>query len=95
MGLLGPVLGFMKLYRRLEEAGLNAHVSNLSEGIWQAMICTAAGLAVAIPSYAGYNYLVGRINTMVLDMEQVSTEILNIVTPAPGGEPPSAPAFAK
>jgi biopolymer transport protein ExbB len=51
----------------------------LSAGIWQAMICTAAGLSVSIPSYAGYNYLVGRVNTIVLDMEQVSSEILNIV----------------
>jgi biopolymer transport protein ExbB/TolQ len=43
---------------------------------------------VAIPSYAAYNYLVARINAIVLDMEQVSGEILNIVTPVPGGEPP-------
>jgi biopolymer transport protein ExbB len=94
MGLLGTVLGFMKMFRRLQEAGLNAHVSQLSEGIWQALICTAAGIAVAIPSYAGYNYLVGRINAIVLDMEQVSSEILNIVAPAPGGEPPP-PALPK
>ena len=45
-----------------------------------ALNCTAAGLAVAIPTYVGYNYLVGRVNAIVLDMEQISTEILNIVT---------------
>jgi biopolymer transport protein ExbB len=95
MGLLGTVLGFMKMFRRLEDAGLSAHASQLSGGIWQALICTAAGIAVAIPSYAGYNYLVSRINAIVLDMEQISTEILNIVTPAPGGEPPPAPATPK
>jgi len=88
MGLLGTVLGFMKVFRGIEDAGLSAHVRQLSGGIWEALICTAAGLAVAIPCYAGYNYLVARINTIVLDMEQVSSEILNIVTPAPGGEPP-------
>ena len=76
------------MFSAVDDAGLNAHVSQLSPGIWQALICTAAGLAVAIPSYAGYNYLVGRVNTIVLDMEQVSSEILNIVAPAPGGEPP-------
>jgi len=86
MGLLGTVLGFMKMFRILTDAGMNAHVSQLSGGIWQGLICTAAGLAVAIPSYAAYNYLVTRINAIVLDMEQVSGEILNIVTPAPGGE---------
>jgi biopolymer transport protein ExbB len=64
----------------IEDSGLQAHVGQLSRGVWQALICTAAGLAVAIPSYAGYNYLVNRVNSIVLDMEQTSTEILNIVT---------------
>lgn len=95
MGLLGTVLAYMTIFRGLEDAGLNAHVTQLSGGVWKALICTAAGLAVAIPSYAGYNYLVGRINAMVLDMEQVSTEILNIVTPLPGGESLPAAAIPK
>jgi biopolymer transport protein ExbB len=80
LGLLGTVLGFVTVFRALQDAGLNAHVEQLASGIWQALNCTAAGLAVSIPSYAGYNYLVGRVNTIVLDMEQVSSEILNIVT---------------
>ena len=80
LGLLGTVLGFITVFRAVEDAGLNAHVAQLASGIWQALICTAAGLAVSIPSYAGYNYLVGRVNTIVLDMEQISSEILNIVT---------------
>ena len=63
---------------------MQAHVGQLSRGIWQALICTAAGLAVAIPSYAAYNYLVSRVNSIVLDMEQVSTEILNIVSESNG-----------
>jgi len=80
MGLLGTVLGFIEVFRTLQDSGLAAHVGQLAPGIWKALICTAAGLAVSIPSYAGYNYLVGRVNAIVLDMEQVSTEILNIVT---------------
>ena len=80
MGLLGTVMGFMKVFKSVQDAGLNAHVGQLSGGIWQALICTAAGPAVAIPSYAGYNYLVGRVNNIVLDMEQVSSEILTTVT---------------
>jgi biopolymer transport protein ExbB len=83
MGLLGTVLGFMTVFRAVQDAGLNAHVELLARGIWQALICTAAGLAVSIPSYAGYNYLVGRVNTIVLDMEQISSEILNIVSAPP------------
>jgi biopolymer transport protein ExbB len=89
MGLLGTVLGFMHVFQKIQDAGLNAPVSQLTQGVWQALICTAAGLAVAIPSYAGYNYLVGRVNAIVLDMEQVSGEILNIVASPPPGEPPA------
>lgn len=83
MGLLGTVLGFIKIFQAIEDAGLSAHVGQLSGGIWTALICTAGGLAVSIPSYAGYNYLVGRVNAIVLDMEQVSTEVLNLVTEHP------------
>jgi biopolymer transport protein ExbB len=80
MGLLGTVLGFMDVFRKIEAAGQTTHVGQLSGGIWEALICTAAGLAVAIPAYAAYNYLIGRVNAIVVDMEQCSTEILNIVT---------------
>ncbi len=85
LGLLGTVLGFITVFHAVQNSGLNAHLEDLAAGIWQALICTAAGLAVSIPSYAGYNYLVGRVNTIVLDMEQVSSEILNIVS-APANE---------
>ena len=80
MGFLGTVLGFIKIFMRLQEAGLYSHMAELSEGIWEGLICTAAGLAIAIPGYAGYNYLVSRVNAIVLDMEKVSTEILNMVS---------------
>src|SRR5437899_12917071 len=79
-GLLGTVLGFMRTFMSMQTSGLNAHVSQLSDGIWQAMVCAAAGLAVAIPAHAGYNYLVSRVNSIVLDMERAATEIVNIVT---------------
>ncbi len=80
MGLLGTVLGFIRIFGVLQKEGLYAHAGLLAGGVWQALICTAAGLAVAIPSYAGYNYLVNRVNSIVLDMEKASTEILNLVT---------------
>ncbi len=82
LGLLGTVLGFIRLFSALQGAGLYANVTELSGGIWEALVCTAAGLAVAIPCYAGYNYLVSRVNAIVLDMEKAATEILNIVTEA-------------
>src|SRR6266487_2047129 len=80
LGLLGTVLGFIEVFAKLGEAGLHAHVGLLAGGVWQALICAAAGLAVAIPIHAGYNYLVNRVNSIVLDMERAGTEIVNIVT---------------
>jgi biopolymer transport protein ExbB len=80
IGLFGTVLGFIKIFGLITEKGLYANVEKLSEGIWQALICTAAGLAVAIPVHAGYNYLVSRVSSIVLDMERAATEIVNVVT---------------
>jgi biopolymer transport protein ExbB len=80
LGLLGTILGFMDIFGQLQEAGLYAHFELLAHGIWKALICAGAGIAVAIPAYAGYNYLVSRINKIVLDMERAASEIVNIVT---------------
>ena len=83
LGLLGTILGFIETFRQLQSDGLYAHISgehSLAEGIWTALICAAAGIAVAIPVHAGYNYLVSRINKIVLDMECAAGEIVNIVT---------------
>ena len=87
LGLLGTVLGFIQMFTNLEDAGLTANVRMLSEGIWHALISTAAGIAVAIPTHAGYNYLVNRVNSIVLDMERAATEIVSIVTENGGIKP--------
>jgi biopolymer transport protein ExbB len=80
MGLLGTVLGFIKSFTILQGEALYANSSTMTQGVGQALICCAAGLAVAIPIHAGYNYLVSRVNTIVTDMERASNEIVNIVT---------------
>lgn len=79
MGLLGTVLGFIQVFTTLQTKSTVPTMQDLSGGVWQALICTAMGLAVAIPSYAGYNYLVSRVNAIVLDMERAATEITNIL----------------
>jgi biopolymer transport protein ExbB len=88
LGLLGTALGFIQIFGQLEQAGLYAQVGQLSRGIWQALICTAAGLAVAIPTYAGYNYLVNRAGEITLDMERTAAEIVRIVTEKPAARSP-------
>jgi len=90
LGLLGTIIGFMDVFKGLQADGLYAHLSgdhSLADGIWHALICAAGGIAVAIFAHAGYNYLVSRVNKIVLDMERVSGEIVNIVTENGNGKP--------
>jgi biopolymer transport protein ExbB len=91
LGLFGTVLGFIQIFQKMQEAGLQAHFGLLSSGVWQALVCSAAGLAVAIPTHAAYNYLVSRVNSIVLDMERAATEIVNIVTENGGAAPAGTP----
>ena len=83
LGLFGTVLGLMSTFQGIKQLGPTAHAGDLSDGVWRALICCAAGLAVSIPAHAGYNYLVSRVNSIVLDMERAATEIVNIVTEMP------------
>jgi biopolymer transport protein ExbB len=85
LGLLGTILGFIDVFRQLQADGLYANIETLAKGVWPALICAGAGIAVAIPVHAGYNYLVSRINKIALDMERAAGEIVNIVTE--NGEP--------
>ena len=55
-------------------------VSNLAEGIGNALITTAAGLVVAIPALIMYNYLISRVENMVVEMEMSSTELIELLT---------------
>ncbi len=80
LGLFGTIVGFIDIFGQVEQAGLYAHIELLSHGVWKALICAAAGVGLAIPAHAGYNYLVSRVNKIVLDMERAAAEIVNIVT---------------
>jgi biopolymer transport protein ExbB len=83
LGLFGTIVGFIHVFMYLQTEGLYAHISgehSLAGGIYESLICAAAGLAVAIPAHAAYNYLVSNVNKIVLDMERAAAEIVNIVT---------------
>lgn len=86
IGLFGTVLGFIDVFGQIEQAGLYAHMELLSHGVWKALVCAAGGIAVAIPAHAGYNYLVSRVNKIILDMERAAAEITNIVTESGNGK---------
>jgi biopolymer transport protein ExbB len=83
LGLLGTVVGFIGIFTQMQTDGLYAHFSgdnSMVQGMREALVCAAAGIAVAIPAHAGYNYLISRVNKIVLDMERAAAEIINIVT---------------
>src|ERR1017187_4991110 len=85
LGLFGTVLGMMQIFSLVQDYVLSGNVGMLATGVKTALIYSAAGLAVAIPVHAAYNYLVSRVNSIVLDMERAATEIVNIVTENGGG----------
>ena len=80
LGLLGTVLGFITIFRSVWQQGNWVLAQTLAGGIWQGLGCMALGLAIAIPCYVAFNYLVGRKNDMAVDIDKISSEILNIIT---------------
>jgi len=81
MGLLGTVVGLVKCFSVIESKTSVVGMVNpgdLAGGIWEALLTTAAGLCVAIPSYLAYNYFVHRVNLYVLSAERASTELLEV-----------------
>jgi len=77
LGLFGTVLGMIGVFYQLSElssSGIN--IAELAVGIKKALFCTAGGLAVAIPCYIAYSYLLSRIQGIILDMEKAASEIL-------------------
>lgn len=76
LGLLGTVLGMMEAFQTINATqSVYLSVTELSKAVNLALITTAAGLAVAIPCYVAHNYLVARLDSMVLDMEKAAAEI--------------------
>ncbi len=80
LGLLGTVQGLIKAFAQIQLKGGQVKPSDLAEGIGNALITTAAGLTVAIPILVIYNYLVSRVDNMVLEMEISSTELIELLT---------------
>lgn len=86
VGLLGTVIGMILCFQTIMEKGQPVLAGDVSKGIWQALLCTAGGLIVAIPSYIAYNYLVSRVDAIVLDMEKCATEMVNYFVAREGAD---------
>ncbi len=80
LGLLGTVLGLLQILAALQAGSPLVEIGSLSGGLWTALLTTAAGLTTGIPAYAGYHFLVSRIESIALDMEQTAGEIIYFLT---------------
>ncbi len=62
LGLLGTVVGMIKAFMVIQQMGGKVNAAVLAGGIWEAMLTTALGLAVALPTMVAHSYLVARID---------------------------------
>lgn len=91
-GLLGTVLGMMKGIQLMQAQAPLVQAADVMTGLRQALVTTAFGLAVAAPCYIAFNFLVGKVEKIVIDMERSASDILAFLTgdrrsmPANSGE---------
>lgn len=79
LGLLGTVIGMIKVFSAIQLAGIgNAPV--LAGGISEALITTAAGLSVAIPALFCHRFLVRKIDELAIDMQQDAQRLVDHIT---------------
>ncbi len=78
LGLLGTVIGMIKVFTAITVSGVG-NAAALAGGISEALLTTAAGLSVAIPSLMFYRYLRRRIDLLVIGMEQESLKMVEII----------------
>ena len=80
IGFLGTVVGMVQVFMNMSANQSGAiELSQLSEGMFVAMITTVGGLVVGIPAYFAYNYLVARIEKLVFRMEATTIAFMDIL----------------
>jgi len=78
VGLLGTVFGIIKAFQLLKDSG-GGGMDVIGPAIAEALVETAFGLAIAIPAAIAFNYYTGRVESMVVDMSDVSSEFIDYV----------------
>lgn len=78
LGLLGTVLGMIDIFGSFTQSGM-ANAGFLAGGIAKALICTASGLVVAIPAIFFHRFLQGRVDELVVGMEQQAIRLVEVV----------------
>ncbi|TVQ06082.1 MAG: MotA/TolQ/ExbB proton channel family protein [Balneolaceae bacterium] len=84
IGFTGTVTGMIRAFMDIQSLQGNVNPSVLAGGIWEALITTATGLIVGIIAYGFYNYLLGKINRMIFELENASADFIDLLqTPSP------------
>ena len=78
LGLLGTVLGMIKMFLKILTTGVG-DANQLAGGIGQALICTASGIMVAIPALMFHRYFRGRIAEYIIEMEKQAMALLDAI----------------
>lgn len=78
LGLLGTVIGMIRVFSAIMLHGVG-NANELAGGISEALITTAAGLTVAIPSYFFFRYFKGRVQEYVVTMEEKAVSLINAI----------------
>ena len=76
LGLLGTLLGVIRIVQTMNEQAPVVQSTDLTAGLMQALVATVAGLLVAVPCHVMYTMLMVRIERIVLDMEACASEIV-------------------
>lgn len=79
IGFLGTVMGMIKAFYDMANAGNNIDITLLSNGIYTAMVTTVAGLIVGILAYFAYNILVARVEKVIFRLEARTTEFMDLL----------------
>ncbi len=79
LGFLGTVTGMISAFMTIQDLQGQANPADLAGGIWEALITTAFGLMVGIPSLAFYNYFLSAVKKTVGDMETVANDVIDVI----------------
>ena len=79
LGLLGTISGMIKVFMEIEEASGLINPKLLASGIWEALLTTALGLSIAIPTLVAYNFFLSRSNVLITEIEDASKELISLL----------------
>lgn len=79
IGFTGTVTGMIRAFMDIQALQGNVNPSVLAGGIWEALITTATGLIVGIIAYGFYNFLLGKINRMIFELENASADFIDLL----------------